>query len=338
MEILCEAECITCVARDGRLRSYNPISKVFYCEECHKVYFCEVGIHKEFIPEMRYRCPNCRSIMVYTTMKTVLERKIDHARSLGVSVYNIEQFSPLRNIIAPHSLLEEMMQQRSLVATTEVTSRGVPTSEIQSDSLIFELLKIEGLDSLLLLDILQVLGTPLTDVTSAAEVPEILQLLAERNPEALTKLFDIMIRNAIEIHPRGLLMKFALYLKQVLPDVGFIRLHPVEKDFLPFVSSLIIHKDNLESWVIYFDTPIVDLDHLNEIITPLMSQPPALYASLKEVHLLGREFSWMVQQMMVRYGKITVRRDLDDEEATEDEVPIRLWVPHAERFRELRTA
>ncbi len=272
--------------------------------------------------------------MVYTTMKTVLERKLNHARGLGISVYSIEEFSPLRNIIAPHELLEELMQEQTLEAVETTAYRGAPT-EIESESLINEISKIEGLDSLLLLDILQVLGMPLADVTSVATVPEICQVLAERNPKALTMLFDIIIRNAVEIHPRGLLIKYAVYLKQSRMDVSFVRLHPVEKDFLPFVSGLIIHKDNLESWVIYFDNPVVDLDHLNEIITPLMSQPPALYASLKEVHLLAREFSWMVQQMMTRYSKIKVRREPDDPESPEDEVPIRLWVPHTDRFREL---
>ncbi len=341
MDLLCEAECLTCVAREGRLRRYNPNSKVFYCPECHKTYFCEVGIHKEFLPELRHRCPNCRTMMIYTTMKTVLEQKLDHARSLGVSVYSIEDISPLKNIIAPHSLLEQMMHQRVL-ELAETSTLRMESTEIETSSMIEAITELDGIDSLLLLDILQVLGMPLADVSSATPVDEICQLLAERNPKALTMLFDIFIRNAVEIHPRGLLIRFALSIKQNLRNVTFVRLHPVETEFLPFVSAIVNYRENSdenaelwESWVIYFESPIVDLEHLNEIITPLMSQPPALYASLKEVHLVAREFSWMVQQMLSRYGKIKVRRNPEDPDSSEDEVPIRLWVPHADKFREV---
>lgn len=309
MKMSCEATCAKCYLAGGRRQEFpDPNAKVWFCQNCRKVFFCEIGLGRgfDYSGNTVYSCPHCSTSLGKEEIDKILIAKG------GAPAKSTES--------------QDVYQKTMKGRWSESSSSDV---SVTTAAKISELSDFKGLTIPLLKNIAQnhkIQNKTLDKLEKrATSSRDFLTGLGGQSPELIAFLFSVLKRQESLSH--SLQTRFAVFCAEDMAQ----KFHAIE--IAPFSGNptynlRLIDSDSKEIWVYTLDEN-VDVDNLESYVQRVLQTDFLDYPFVREIFLVARSFSFMAKGMLKKYQSAI--SGAHDHHQTFS-LPIVLWQPIPNRF------
>ncbi len=333
MRIYCEAKCETCVHALGRVRNvFDHEQETYMCDRCRKVYFCEAGIGKRYDEQtgklvMLY-CLDCDYPLVKRRLDKALMEKIKFIRFIAGEVPPINY---LTNIVIGDLRYTEVSEEDSRLKA--MLTEG---QEYYIKSKIEALEKSQAIDVDLIITYARFIGfsNDFLESIKNFSLLELLEKFSELYPSFIETLYRILIERNYTTD-LDFQLAFLANFKKEHPNTKIHFPTEEEREIAP-VDIWLQEEGKEDRWAIVRNLN-VDLKEYQDLITPVLSLPPTVFANVREIYVVSRSFSWNAILFHQKYSKIlpTIYEEGTAGEKKRKEIPIFLYIDTKDGFEKV---
>ncbi|MHA2293911.1 MAG: hypothetical protein ACXACK_17270 [Candidatus Hodarchaeales archaeon] len=309
----CEARCSKCYFKGGRRQDFDENDLIWYCSQCKKVYFCDIGLTRSYDHQnkLKYSCPHCGSLLINEEVdKIIIDKKMVPKKSTE----SHEVYHQLMSSSSEKTKKEKFWRRSS--------SQGRSINAFEH-SQISELNDVKGLTLPLIFEFTK--RFKIKNFNSLIKIKskrELLSKLAEKNEKIIPFLYSALF--GTEPTHLAFELRFGVFISSKVSGESKILLSTDDKCDLTLVEP------SGDETLIYCVEENLDLDNLELIARKAFSGDFKKSPKMKRIFLVAKSFSYIAIRMIKKYQSVLTGIEVAPEDKSNQllySLPIILWQP-----------